>query len=81
MIVTGIVARQVRQEIGEIVLVGRRKKNLGRAADAEPGVGSERRVGGQTPAQLGRPPRDLGGPFRPAHAATPSSAASSAGSA
>ncbi len=57
----GNLARQVRQEIGEVVLVGRREQNLGRPADAKPGERRERRVGGQAAAQVGRERGDLGG--------------------
>ena len=54
---TGISARQTREEIGEIVLVGRREQRLGRAADAEPGEGRQRDVRGEPPAQVGGEPR------------------------
>ncbi len=48
-------ARQDGQEIGEIVLVGRRKQSLGRTADPKPGRFRNRRVGDEPPAQAGRP--------------------------
>ena len=53
MTVHGNLARQRARQIGEVVLVGGREQDLGRAADAKPGVGRERRVGGQAAAQVG----------------------------
>ena len=47
-------AGQALQEIGEVVLVGRRDQNLRRPADAKPREWRERRVGAQTAAQARR---------------------------
>ena len=53
-------ARQSRQEIGEVVFVSGREQDLGRSADAEPGERRERRVGGQAATQVGGERGDIG---------------------
>ncbi len=52
-------ARESRQDIGEIVLVGRGKQGLRRTADPEPGRLRDASVGCEASAQLGRPRLDL----------------------
>jgi hypothetical protein len=46
--------RQALQQVGEIVLVGRRDERLGRAADPEPGEGRKRDLRGEPAAQFRR---------------------------
>ena len=60
MIVTGISRGSRAEKIGEILFVGRLEQRLRRAADAKPGEGRERRIGGEPAAQRGALRSDVG---------------------
>ncbi len=68
---------QILQEIGEVSLVRRAEQRLRRAADAEPGEGRERLVGGEAAAQVRHLGREHAGHVGEmnSHAKTPSSQA------
>ena len=65
-------ARQVRQEIGEIVFIRRREQHLRRAADPKPGQFGERLVRQQPPAQFRHRGFEIGRDVGEAHAVYPS---------